>query len=206
MRVLSPGFVAALLTMAALELACAQAPEPPVVAERPKEWAVPLQVEGVPNLYRVDTNLYRSAQPSALGMRNLEKLGVRTVIDLRTFHSDRDELAGTALLNDSLDMKAWHIEDEDVVGALRLLCDEEKGPFLVHCQQGADRTGVVCAMYRVVVQGWTKDAAIKEMVDGGYGFHPFWKSIVRYVRDADVDRVRREVQATSPAGPTRAAP
>ena len=45
------------------------------------------------------------------------------------------------------------------------------GPFFVHCQHGSDRTGVCIAAYRIVVQGWTKQDAIREMTGGNYGFH-----------------------------------
>jgi protein tyrosine/serine phosphatase len=49
------------------------------------------------------------------------------------------------------------------------------------------------AMYRIVVQGWTKDEAIKEMVDGGYGFHPVWSNIINYVKNVDVEKIKREL-------------
>jgi protein tyrosine/serine phosphatase len=95
------------------------------------------------------------------------------------------------LLNDSLSVKTWHIEDEDVIRVLRIINKKENGPFLIHCQHGADRTGVMSAMYRIVVQGWTKDDAIKEMVDGGYGFHPIWSNIIHYVKNVNVDKIKR---------------
>lgn len=43
---------------------------------RPASWAQPVKLDGVPNLYRVNSNLYRSAQPTAEGMRNLTNLGI----------------------------------------------------------------------------------------------------------------------------------
>ena len=64
--------------------------------------------------------------------------------------------------------------------------------MFVHCQHGADRTGTATAVYRIVVEGWTKDEAIREMTQGGYGFHPLWANLIRYVRELDVDRLRRE--------------
>ena len=36
----------------------------------------------------------------------------------------------------------------------------------MHCYHGADRTGLVVAMYRVIYQGWSFDAARSEMIDG----------------------------------------
>ena len=54
------------------------------VERRPTEWAQPVQVEGLPNLHRVSGKLYRSAQPTAEGMRAAERLGIRTVVSLRS--------------------------------------------------------------------------------------------------------------------------
>jgi protein tyrosine/serine phosphatase len=162
-------------------------------AARPPQWAAPLSLEGAPNLHRIDDSLYRSAQPTKEGMKNLEKLGIKTVINLRAFHSDKGNIEGTGLLNDELSVKTWHIEDEDVVRVLRIIRKKENGPFLIHCQHGADRTGVMSAMYRIVVQGWSKEDAIREMIEGGYGFHPVWKNIIAYIRNVDVEKIRREV-------------
>jgi len=164
-------------------------------ASRPAEWAQPVAREGVPNLFKVTDRLYRSAQPSAAGMKNLEAMGIRTVINLRAFHSDRAVVARTALLNEELSVKTWHLEDEDVVRVLRILKDPARGPFLVHCQHGADRTGTMIAMYRIVVQGWSREQAIDELVNGGYGFHAVWKNILDYLRQVDVGKIRSAVNA-----------
>lgn len=43
-------------------------------------------------------------------------------------------------------------------------CRREKTPVLVHCSAGAQRTGGVVAMYRVLVQGWTTEKAREEMI------------------------------------------
>ncbi len=158
---------------------------------RPENWAVPIELQGVGNLHRVSENLYRSGQPTSEGMKNLkEMIGIKAVINLRAFHSDADEVRGTGLLNEELSVKTWHIEDEDVVRVLKLIRNKEGGPFLIHCQHGADRTGLMSAMYRIVEQGWTKDEAIEEMVDGGYGFHPIWSNIIKYIRNVDVKKIK----------------
>jgi len=158
---------------------------------RPENWALPIELQGVGNLHKVNENLYRSEQPTSEGMKNLkEQIGIKTVINLRTFHSDADEIRGTGLLNEELSVKTWHIENEDVVRVLKLIRNKENGPFLIHCQHGADRTGLMSAMYRIVEQGWTKDEAIKEMVDGGYGFHPTWSNIIKYICNVDIKKIK----------------
>lgn len=160
---------------------------------RPKEWAQPVMLAGVPNLHQLDGRLYRSAQPSKEGMKNLEKLGVRKTINLRAFHSDSDEVEGTSLLNEELSIFPWKMEDEDVIRVLKIVSDSTNGPYLIHCQHGADRTGMMCAMYRMVIQGWPRDEAIKEMVDGGYGFHAIWKNIIEYLENVDMGKIRKKI-------------
>lgn len=144
---------------------------------RPPNWAAPISLEGVPNLHKVGDGLYRSAQPTAAGMKELEKMGIKTIINLRSFHSDRDELINTSIKYEHIPMKTWHPEKEDAAKFLEIVTDPERQPVLVHCQHGADRTGTMCAVYRIVVQGWTKEEAVREMKEGGFGFHEVWKNL-----------------------------
>ncbi len=168
----------------------------PALAERPANWAQPIPGSAVKNLHRITPQLFRSAQPDAAGMRALEKLGIRTVVNLRNFNDDEREARGTGLRLLNVDMSAWRIKDEEVAKVLALL-RKEMGPFLVHCQHGADRTGVICAMFRVVEQRWSKGEAIRELTGGGFGFHAIWKNIPDYVRNADVEKIRRRVNELS---------
>ena len=56
---------------------------------------------------------------------------------------------------------------------------EEK--IFVHCRFGDDRTGVLVATYRMVMDKWSAEQAIQEMYFFGFnGFwHPAMKSFVR---------------------------
>jgi len=119
-------------------------------------------------------------------------MGVKTVVNLRSFHSDKDLLRGTGLACVDLDMKAWHAEQEDVLRFLKIVADTNGVPVFVHCQHGADRTGTLCAIYRMVVQGWMPKEAAREMTEGGYGFHPLWVNLERYVEDFDVKGAREK--------------
>jgi protein tyrosine/serine phosphatase len=162
----------------------------PPPATRPANWAEPIALEGVPNLHRLTPMIYRSEQPSALGMKNLEKLGIRTVINLRAFNSDARELQGTALRGVHVPVHTWHLETEDIVQVMRELRQPQNGPFLIHCQHGADRTGLMSAMYRMLEQNWSAQDALAELIDGGYGYHSLWRNIRRYVLSADVKGLR----------------
>lgn len=87
--------------------------------------------------------------------------------------------------------KTWHPEDEDVIRFLSIVTDPEQQPVFVHCHYGADRTGMMTAIYRVVVQNWTKEMAIREMTVGGFNFHDQWRNLPRYIIRLDTDGLRR---------------
>jgi protein tyrosine phosphatase (PTP) superfamily phosphohydrolase (DUF442 family) len=159
---------------------------------RPANWAQKIEVAGVQNCFEVTTNLYRGAQPTAEGMVHLKAMGIKTVVNLRAWHSDKDKVAGTGLKSVWFETEPWHGDEEDVVRFLKAVTDTNNLPAFVHCERGADRTGVMCAMYRVVVCGWTKPEAIAEMENGGFGFNPVWHDLVIFVEKADVNKIMRE--------------
>jgi len=160
---------------------------------RPACWACSMTLTGVPNFYQVTTNLYRGAQPTADGMKQLQTLGVRSVFSLRVLRSDRHELRGTELKHYSLPTVPWHVGMDDVVTFLKATTDTNNLPMFVHCERGADRTGFMCAMYRIVVCDWTKDEAIREMEQGGYHFSPVWHSLIKEIQKADVAALKNRV-------------
>lgn len=144
------------------------------------------------NFYQIDSGVYRSEQPSKEGFKALEKFGIQEVLNLRNRHSDDDEALGTSLILHRLKTKAHAINEEQLISALRII-KNRKGPILIHCLHGSDRTGAVCAMYRVIFQGVSKENAIKELTEGGFGFHWIYKNIIRTINDADVDRIKERV-------------
>ena len=179
---------------------------------RPAQWATPVERPGLPNLHMVSEGLYRGAQPTAEGFRELQAMGVRTVLNLRSGHSDLEMVRGSdpfsgGLGYASIPMHAWHPEEEDIVEFLQVVTDPARAPVFVHCEHGADRTGTACAAYRVAVQGWAVDQAVDEMVNGGFGFHAIWRErLSGYLRKLDFEEIKRKAgiggkPMQAPAGP-----
>jgi len=123
-------------------------------------------------------------------MRELEKRGIETVVSLRVFHSDREFLKGTDLNYERITFQTWAPEDDEVIRFLNIVSDSRQTPVLVHCLHGSDRTGAMCAVYRIVVQGWSKEAAINEMKNGGYGHHKIWRNLEKWIQRIDVAALR----------------
>jgi protein tyrosine/serine phosphatase len=155
------------------------------------KWAQAIQLRGVPNLHKVSEDLYRGAQPSADGFRQLEKLGIRTVVNLRFVISDRDKIKGTGLDYEHINTTTLSTETRDVIRFLKIVTDKDRIPVFVHCHRGAERTGVMCAAYRVVVQGWTKEEAIAEMTEGGFASRTIKKNLLDYIRRINVMEMKR---------------
>jgi protein tyrosine/serine phosphatase len=161
-----------------------------VNAIRQPDWATAVGRSG--NLYRVTATLYRSAQLGQADINTLHALGIHHVIGLRAFHSDDVWLHQSGIRTSRIRILTWALNDRNVATALAAIRRaEQQGPVLLHCWHGADRTGLVIAMYRVIYQDWSKQRALEELIHGGYGYHALWTNIPRYLRHADVARVRR---------------
>ena len=155
---------------------------------RPAEWAQSVEVQY--NLFKMSPTLYRSALPDSGAVPLLEKLKVGTVITFLP-ESDSSWLSTPGIAQVQLPYRTNHVDDADVLKALRAIkTAEAKGPVLMHCKHGSDRTGLMAAMYRVVVQGWSKEDALNEMTQGGFGDSTHFKDGIRYMMQADVDKLR----------------
>ena len=134
--------------------------------------------------------MQHAGQPdSSEGFKNLKVLGIEIVVNLRSFHSDRDEIGDTTLAYEHIHMKAWHPEEKEVVRFLQIVTDPKRTPVLVHCQHGADRTGTVSAIYRIAIQDWSKEKAIKEMTKGGFGFHEIWENLIGWINTLNIEKI-----------------
>lgn len=166
------------------------------MTSRPAHWAQPLPESGVDNLHRLSDTLYRSAQPRSRHVPALAGLGIRTVVSLRAFNGDERRFADSGIALVRFRINTWDIDDDEVARALATIEKSRRhGPVLIHCWHGADRTGTVCAAYRMAVEGWDKADARAEMFDGGFGYHTVWRNIPAYIDRFDIDAMRQRLKA-----------
>lgn len=105
--------------------------------------------------------VYRCAQPDSEQLRyTIEHLGIRTVINLRGPCPTKSWYAPQCLLLDELGVARHDIplssEDLPPVPQFRRLIQVLESceyPVLVHCRRGADRTGLVAAVARLLLTG-----------------------------------------------------
>ncbi|MDC4224832.1 MAG: dual specificity protein phosphatase family protein [Candidatus Manganitrophus sp.] len=147
---------------------------------------------GVSNFTKVSPVLWRGAQPTKEGFRNLETAGAKTIISLREHHDDFHLIGGTKLNYLRIPMDAWDPEEAELVLFLtaleRILKDPDSTPVFVHCAAGKDRTGYAMAAYRMVFENWTAEDAIHEMFD--FRFNTVWFRNPGFLKKMDVARVR----------------
>lgn len=182
--------IPALLLIAALS-ACTQTHVRPTTAAERAAWAVPVKRDA--NLYRIDDKLYRSEQLMAADADMVRRLGIASVVNLRFFDRNDNEtvLAGSGIRLLNRPLLTWRIRPKDIAETLYLIeRQQQHGAVLVHCYHGADRTGLIAGMYRIVYQGWTVEAAKREMQQGPYGYHSIWKNIGNLFSDENVAEVK----------------
>ena len=131
--------------------------------------------EALGNFHEVAPGLYRSAQPSRDGYKQLKALGVKTLLSLKDNGArEREEAGAEGLAVENVPMGGFSQPSfEEVDRALAIMQDPAKRPLLVHCQYGKDRTGFVVASYRVVVEHADEAKAAEEAKSYGCCFAPF---------------------------------
>ena len=136
---------------------------------------------GLPNAGRVTPGIYRGAKPESEGYKTMRKMGIRTVIDLRTTESEQREVEaeGMKAIAIPIAMSRDGLR-EKVDRAVALMADPANQPVFVHCRHGQDRTGIVVAVYRMKVDGWSLADAEAEMQT--FGFNDVWVNFKKFIK------------------------
>ncbi len=162
------------------------------IAYEKHTWATPITLPACENLFEVTPTLFRSAQPTAKALQTLEAFGIKTVINLRNNHTDDAEAKNTELVLHQVPINTWNINEDQIIEALAHIKTSPQ-PVLVHCMHGADRTGLVIAMYRVVEEGWSKEEALNELQNGGFGYHSVWSNIPKMLLNANIPAIKKKL-------------
>jgi protein tyrosine phosphatase (PTP) superfamily phosphohydrolase (DUF442 family) len=115
----------------------------------------------------VPGTLVRGGQPDARGFRALrDSYGLAAVVNLNdaTCESEAAVVTGLGMSYVALPSDARRPEATKVLAFLRAVEQfAEKGAVYVHCRHGMDRTGLAVAAYRVAVEGWDANRAVREL-------------------------------------------
>ena len=120
--------------------------------------------------------LWRGARPDKNGAAWLIQQGVRTIVNLELILDDKPAfglatVAETKMFEvgyfrirdwEPLPILAPSVVDDHVAHFLAIVSQQPK-PVYVHCRSGVNRTGVMAAAYRVLIEGVSDEDAIEEM-------------------------------------------
>ena len=140
----------------------------------------------LPFFHRADENYTRGSLPLRGGIRTLERLGVRTLVDLRSIYDHTDEIQQAAsaahLEYVWLPMSVWNPPtDDEARKFVEVVTQKSNGPFFVFCADGVNRTGEMTAIYRIAESKWTPEKALDEA--DRLGFNPYYYTLRNYVWD-----------------------
>src|SRR5437870_16746 len=165
----------------------------------------------IPNFCVVTPNvLWRGAKPAQDGAVWLVQHGVRTIVNLELLHDDRRAFGEARPASGRHEAGYFRISDwepnavlapallDDHVAHFLAVVDKQPKPVYVHCRSGQNRTGVMVAAYRVIVEGLSRDAAIAEM----RRYQGIWfKADSAYIRSLSSERrelIRHKAAAWMP--------
>ena len=140
----------------------------------------------IDNFARVDSSLYRGAQPEGRDFADLQAIGVKTIVNL----TSDDAIANEQALTEAAGMTYVQIPmttrtnptAAQLEQFLGIVNDPARQPVYVHCVGGRHRTGVMTAVYRITHDGWTGERAFAEMKQYKFGadfLHPEFKAFVQ---------------------------
>ena len=110
------------------------------------------------NLHEVAPGMWRSNQPGPSRVRAAAGMGIRTIINLRgprddggwRLEAEACAQAGITLLDFTARSRA--APDKAMLHAARELFAEAELPAMMHCKSGADRAGLMAALFLLIVE------------------------------------------------------
>ena len=142
----------------------------------------------ITNFDKVDEKLFRGAQPDEQGMKQLQLLGVKTVINLRmtndVWQAEEREALANGMVYTNVPFSSLSRPTDAQVAKVLSIIETSPGPVFVHCQFGCDRTGTIVACYRIRQHKWSGDLALREADAHGMSRFEFGmrKFILDYAR------------------------
>lgn len=122
------------------------------------------------NLHPVSPQAWRSAQPAPRHLRKAQRLGVKTVLNLRgrrdgcgAYRLEHETCAQLGLTLVDFPIRSRKALDRETLRAAADLFPTLDYPILMHCKSGADRAGFMATLYLHLHEGEPLDKAIRHL-------------------------------------------
>ncbi|WP_090203543.1 tyrosine-protein phosphatase [Yoonia litorea] len=121
------------------------------------------------NFAEVAPGVYRSNHPDHKRFARYKAMGIKTILNLRgvqkqphyLFTEESCRLLGLDLV--TVKFSARQAPHRERLLELFEVFETIEKPFLIHCKSGADRTGLVAALYLLVVEGAPLEVAMRQL-------------------------------------------
>lgn len=124
------------------------------------------------NFHELDPGrVYRSAQPGPVSLTHaIDTYGIKTVLNLRGdntgtpwYDQEAAVCAEKGITLANFAMSSRRLPDPDLLRGIIEVLEHGEYPILMHCSGGADRTGAISALYRMLILEQPRDAALGEL-------------------------------------------
>ena len=119
------------------------------------------------NRHEIRPGVWRSNQPAPWDIRKAADLGIKTIINLRGPRADggwrleKEACNAAGLLLVDFTVRSRAVPDYDVLAGADTLFRQVEKPFLMHCKSGADRAGIMAALYLLLIENASVDDALE---------------------------------------------
>ena len=146
--------------------------------------------------------LWRGSKPDNDAATWLINKGAKTIINLELLHDDLDTIMQANVTKtstykiDYFRVKTWEplyavgqsIADEDVIHFLAIM-RQAKQPVYVHCRAGENRTGVMVAAFKIILDGKTSDAEVAAVINEMRSYKGVWNEFTtEYIKNLSLRR------------------
>jgi protein tyrosine/serine phosphatase len=150
------------------------------------------------NFHQVCDEVYRANQPSPAHLKSYRDKGIKAVLNLRgfaqqsyaLFEEDSCKKLGLELISVPLSSSSAPQPEKllEIIGIIEKI----PKPFVLHCKSGADRAGLVSALYLIVIEKLSV-AEAKKQLSFKYLHLDFTKTgILDYIFDVFSERLKIE--------------
>ncbi|OUD08718.1 hypothetical protein BVC71_12375 [Marivivens niveibacter] len=149
------------------------------------------------NFAKVADGVYRSNHPNRARFEDYANIGIKTILNLRganrlspyKFEKEACDALGLTLIDQPFTArkaprKERLLEIIEVMGSIQK-------PFLMHCKSGADRTGLMAAIYLLAIEGRPVQEAQKQLSVRFVHLNFTKTGILDYVIDSYAQRLKQ---------------
>jgi len=147
-------------------------------------------------LYKISANLYRSEQPNKKGFKEIDTMGIKTILNLRRLRNNKKKAKNFNFNLVHYPVRTKLLNEDDIIYALSVIQNSQQ-PVLLHCWHGSDRTGTIIAAYRMVVDNWSRTEAIEEFQNNALGHHHrMYPNLLVLLKNLNIEKLKKKLNLT----------